>query len=96
MSSLLNDMDAYNRVKKSITDRLTLPGGVPTPASYVGSDGIPIYLDVYGLTQKAMSLVLSEDITKDEYKRIVRMLYSVDMENHLIADIIINNKIKEL
>lgn len=94
MSNLLNDMDAYNRVKAAIAARVgTLP---ESPPSYTDPNGNSVYADTYGALQKAMSLVLADDLTKEEYKRVIRMLYSADLESQLLAEIVINQKIKQL
>lgn len=94
MSSLLDDMDAYNRVKQAMSARLGAPAE-PASCSY-DVNGNAVYPDTYGALQKAMSLMLAGDITKDEYKRVIRMLYSVDIESQMLAEIVINQKIKEL
>ena len=54
------------------------------------------WIDTQGLQNKAINLFLLEVITPAEYKTLLKQLWSPDYENHVVADEIINNKIKSM
>ena len=54
------------------------------------------WIDVQRLEHKALQLFMIKEITADEYRALLKQLWSPDYENHVVADEIINNKIKSM
>lgn len=53
-------------------------------------------VDAQALQLQVLMLFMTEEISKLEYKRLVKMLFSPDKENHVVAYEIIKTKIQEL
>lgn len=81
----------------------------PLPPPCYTSSGtstmVPINTDLDELKQEVaaqaielqlLMLFMTEEISKLEYKRLIKMLFSPDKENHIVAYEIIKTKIEQL
>ena len=67
-----------------------------------GTNTVPTWMqpeptvDVEKARLSCLELVMAEVINKAEYRKLIKMLYSPDQENWVVADEIIKTKINEL
>lgn len=54
------------------------------------------WVDVNALERKALSLFMLETIKPEEYKTFLKLIWSPDRENHVVAEEMLTNIIKDL
>ena len=54
------------------------------------------WIDVQRLEHKALQLFMIKEITADEYRALLKQLWSPDYENHVVAEQTIINKVRSV